>query len=150
MCYSLAMKILTICRANVGRSQMLAGLLQKMFPDRTVISAGTKVVSSTTGENMHGTYLKDTKGVEKVIDVLKEEGIDWSGAMRTQLTPEMLEEVDRVIVMAEPENIPDYLKNHPKMIYWEVADPKGTPIEGHREARDKIKKLVEENIELFK
>ena len=143
------MKILTICRANVGRSQMLAGLLQKMFPGRTIISAGTKVVSSTTGESMHGTYLKDTKGAEKVIDVLKEEGIGWSGAMRTQLTPEMLEGIDRVIVMSEPEHIPEYLKNYPKMIYWEVADPKGTPIEGHREVRDKIKKLVEENKGLF-
>jgi len=102
---------------------------------------------SHDGVSKHGTYLKDTSGAEKVIEVLKEEGIDWSGAIRTQLTPEMLEEVDRVIVMAEPENIPEYLSAHPKMIYWEIADLK--PIEFHREIRDKLKNLVEENKELF-
>jgi protein-tyrosine-phosphatase len=143
------MKILTICRANVGRSQILAGLLQKMFPHHTVISAGTKVIASSTGLSMHGTYLKETKGAEKVIEVLKEEGIDWSGKVRTQLSPEMLEGIDRVIVMAEPEHIPDYLRNHPKMIYWKVTDLKETPIEFHREIREKLKKLVEENKELF-
>lgn len=143
------MKILTICRGNVGRSQTLAGLLEKMFPHHTVLSAGTKVVSSATGKSMHGTRLEETSGAEKVIEVLKEEGIDWSGKMRTQLSPEMLEGVDRVIVMSEPEHIPDYLKAHPKMIYWEVADTKETPIEFHREIKDILKKLIEENSDLF-
>ena len=143
------MKIITICRANVGRSQVLAGLLEKAFPEHTVISAGTRVVSSTTGESKHGTRLEDTSGSEKVIEVLKEEGIDWSGKVRTQLSPEMLKDVDVAIVMSEPEYIPDYLKNHPKMVYWEVADVKQTPIEFHREIKEKLKKLVAENKDLF-
>ncbi len=143
------MKILCICRANVGRSQMLAGLLEQMMPHHTILSAGTKTVSSITGESRHGTYLRDTKGAEKIIDVLKEVGIEWSNAMRTQLSPEMLEGIDLVVVMAEPEHIPEYLNKHPKMVYWEVKDPKGTPIEFHRETRDKIKRLVEENKNLF-
>ena len=143
------MKILTICRANVGRSQILAGLLEKMFPHHIVLSAGTKVVSSATGESRHGTRLEETSGAEKVIEVLKEEGIEWGGKVRTQLSPEMLEGIDRVIVMSELEHIPDYLKNHPKMVYWEVADLKQTPIEFHREIRDKLKKMVEKNKDLF-
>lgn len=143
------MKILTICRANVGRSQILAGLLEKMFPHHTVISAGTKVISSSTGESRHGTNLIETSGAEKVLQVLQEEGIEWNGKVRTQLSPEILEGVDRIIVMSEREHIPDYLQNHPKMIYWEIADLKETPIEFHREIRNKLKKLVEENIELF-
>jgi protein-tyrosine-phosphatase len=143
------MKILTICRANIGRSQILAGLLEKAFPHHTIISAGTKVISSTTGESRHGTYLKDTSGADKVLEVLKEEGIDWSGAVRTQLSPELLEGIDRVIVMSEPEHIPKYLSEHPKMVYWEITDLKGTPVEFHREIREKLKKLVEENKELF-
>lgn len=143
------MKILTVCRANVGRSQVLAGLLEKMFPNHTVISAGTKVVSSATGKSMHGTQLLDTKGAEKVVEVLREEGIEWSGKVRTQLTPELLDGIDRIIVMSEPEHIPEYLKNHPKMVYWEVADLKETPIEFHREIRKKLKKLVAENKKLF-
>ncbi len=143
------MKILTICRANVGRSQILAGLLQKNFPEHTVISAGTRVVSSRTGESQHGVYIKNVKGAEKVIQILQEEGLDWSDKIRTQLSPELLDGVDRVIVMSEPEFIPDYLKNHPKMIYWEIDDLKDTSIEFHREIKEKLKKLVEENKELF-
>lgn len=143
------MKIVTICRANVGRSQVLAGLLEKMFPHHTIISAGTKVLSSTTGMSMDATCLEDTSGSEKVIEVLKEEGIDWSGKVRTQLSPEMLNDVDLVIVMSEPEHIPEYLSKHPKMIYWEVADLKNTSLEFHREIREKLKKLVENNKELF-
>jgi protein-tyrosine-phosphatase len=143
------MKILTICRANVGRSQILAGLLEKTFPRHTVISAGTRVVSSATGESRHGTRLEETSGSEKVIEVLKEEGIDWSGKIRTQLVPGMLEGIDRVIVMSEPEHIPEYLKTHPKMIYWEVADLKETPLEFHREIKEKMKKLIEEHKDLF-
>jgi len=143
------MKIITICRANIGRSQVLAGLLEKAFPRHTIISAGTKVISSETGESRHDVRLADTGGAEKVIQVLKEEGIDWSGKVRAQLTPEMLEDVDLAIVMSEPEHIPAYLKEHPKMVYWEVADLKHTPIEFHREIREKLKKLVEGNKDLF-
>ena len=119
-----------------------------MFPRHTIISAGTRVVSST-GESRDGTKLIDTPGAEKVIEVLREEGIDWSGKTRTQLSPGMLKGIDRVIVMSEPEYIPEYLKNHPKMIYWEVADLKQTPLEFHREIREKLKKLIEDNRHLF-
>jgi protein-tyrosine-phosphatase len=144
------MKILTICRANVGRSQLLAGLLEKAFPHHTILSAGTIVVESSTGLSKHGTKLIETSGAEKVIEVLKEEGVNWEGKVRTQLSPEILEGIDRIIVMAEPETIPGYLKTHPKMVYWEVADLKHMPVEFHREIREKLKKLIEENKELFK
>jgi len=143
------MKIICICRANIGRSQVLAGLLEKMFPQHTILSAGTKVVSRATGESKHNTRLEEAKGSEKVIEVLKEEEIDWAGKTITQLSPEMLKNVDRVIVMSEPEHTPEYLKNHSKMIHWEIADLKETPIEFHRKIRDELKKLIDDNKELF-
>lgn len=143
------MKILCICRANVGRSQILAGMLQKRFPQHTILSAGTKVVSSETGQSQHGTYIRDVRGARKVIEVLKEEGIDWEEAMRTQLSPIMLRDVDRVIVMAEPEHIPEYLKQHSNFIYWHIPDLKDRSLEFHREIKEKMKKLIEDNIRLF-
>ncbi len=143
------MKIITICRGNVGRSQVLAALLEKMFPQHTIISAGTKVVSPTTGESRHGTSLIETKGAENVLKIFEEEGIEWKGRVRTQLSPEMLDDIDLAVVMSEPEHIPEYLAKHPKMIYWEIADLKGTTIEFHREIKNKLQKLVEENKELF-
>lgn len=61
---------------------------------------------------------------------------------RTQLHPEMLEGMDQIIVMAEPETIPEWLSTHPKMVYWEVEDPKGKTLERTREIRDQIRGLV--------
>lgn len=141
------MKILFVCRGNVGRSQMAAALYKKLAPHHEVVSAGTKV-KNKEGESRHGVLLKDTKGAEKVIDTLKEEGVDVGLAQRTQLSPDMLVGVDRVIVMSEPEHIPEWLSSHPKYVYWDVKDPKDTPIEFHREIKEQIKKLID-NKDLF-
>ncbi len=99
-----------------------------------VSSAGTKVVNKE-GESRDGQILKDMKsGHEHVITSLKEIGVDVSNNMRRQLNPDMVAQADTIVVMAEPENIPDYLKQSGKMTYFEVADPKETPIEGHRKS----------------
>ncbi len=142
------MKILFVCRGNVGRSQIAAALYKKMEPNDVVISAGTRV-QNKDGESRHGFLMKDTKGAEKVIDVLKEEGVDVGLVPRTQLSPEMLVGVDRVIVMSEPEHIPEWLSSHAKYVYWNVKDPKDAPIEFHREIKNQIKRLIEDNKELF-
>jgi protein-tyrosine-phosphatase len=142
------MKILFVCRANIGRSQVAEALFRHMVPTAHVFSAGTKVVSKD-GISRHGTLLKETPGAEKVLSVLEEIGIDHSKSLRTQLEEGMLADVDRIIVMAEPENIPSYLSSHPKFVYWEVPDLKGTDIEFHRKMRDYIKNLIENNPDLF-
>jgi arsenate reductase (thioredoxin) len=136
-------KILFVCRGNVGRSQMAAAIFNRLTRDKyEVSSAGTKVVSNE-GESCDGQILKDMKsGVEHVIDALREKGIDVSNSRRTQLVPKMVDDADIVVVMAEPENIPDYLKDLPKMIYFKVDDPKDTSPEKHREVRDRIKAIL--------
>ncbi len=144
------MKILFVCRGNVGRSQMAAGLLKKMFPEYEIFSAGTKVTDKE-GNGRHGNMLTSVEGSIKVIEVLKEEGVDISNAKMIKISEGDLENnYDRIVVMAEPENIPEWLSKHPNYVYWEVEDPKGTNLEFHRKTRDEIKKLIEENISLFK
>lgn len=143
------MKILFVCRGNVGRSQMARALLKKQFPNYEIESAGTKVTDKD-GNSRHGLFLKTVPGSVNVISVLDEEGIDISDSMMIKLREEDLKNnYDRIIVMAEPEHIPDWLKNHPNFVYWEVEDPKGTDLDFHRVTRDKIKKLIEENKSLF-
>ena len=138
------MKILFICRGNVGRSQMAEVIFNKMMDGKYVsTSAGTKVFNKE-GESRDGLSLKETLGAENVILSLAQIGIDTSNNRRTQLTPEMLEDCDKAIVMAEPETVPDYLKNRDKTIYWDVEDPKGMNLEDTSKIRDQIELLIKD------
>jgi len=73
---------------------------------------------------------------------LRERGIEVAENTQTQLNPEMVEWADKIVVMAEPNTIPDYLSASPKAVFWEVKDPKGTPIEEHRAIMNQIEGLL--------
>lgn len=144
------MNILFICRGNVGRSQMGEVLFNMLTNSgdaygknkkHTVLSSGTRVLSKE-GESRHGQLLKDLPAANFVIESIKEKGFDASENVRTQLDPTMVEWADKIIVMAEQHTIPEYLRNSAKTVYWEVADPKGTPLEEHRIILKQIEDLV--------
>lgn len=97
----------------------------------------------TMGVSQDGTALGILQNSAELFASMDEIGIDLRPYVRTQLHPEMLEGMDRIVVMAEPENIPEWLSLHPKMLYWEVEDPKGQTLPRTREIRDQIKGLVE-------
>jgi protein-tyrosine-phosphatase len=106
-------------------------------------SAGTKV-RDKEGNDMNGQLLKDCKGAHNVLDTLREFNIDISNKARVQLQPEMLNGVDKIIVMAEHENIPDYLMNDSRAVFWDIKDPKGTDLETHQQTMYQIKGMLEE------
>ncbi len=137
------MNVLFICRGNVGRSQMASVLFTK-YSGIKAFSAGTKVFE---GENQK---IKDIPIAEPVIRFMEKEGIDVSENNRIQLTPEMVQEFDRIIVMAEPETIPEYLSNSSKMEFWDIEDPKGMNDEGYEkiisQIKSKLKQFIKENI----
>lgn len=137
------MKVLFVCRGNVGRSQMAAVLFTK-YSGIKAFSAGTKVFE---GENQK---IKDIPLAEPVIRFMKKEGIDVSENNRVQLTPEMVQEFDRIIVMAEPETIPEYLSNSNKMEFWDIEDPKAMNDEGYEkiisQIKSKLKQFIKENM----
>ena len=135
------MKILFICRENVGRSQMAEAIFKQLNDKHEILSAGTKVVSKD-GESRHGQILKDLPAAENVILVLKEKGIQVAENTRTQLSPDLVAWADKIIVMAVHETIPDYLLKSQKVIYWKIIDPKGTPLDAHRQIMVQIEDLV--------
>lgn len=106
-------------------------------------SAGTKVIDKD-GNNKNGQLLKDCLGAKNVLLALREYGIDVSNKPRVQLQPDMLDGSDKIVVMAEHENIPGYLMNDPRTILWDVKDPKGTDLETHKRRMYEIKGLLEE------
>jgi len=132
------MKILFVCRGNVGRSQMAESLFKKYVPgNHEVLSCGTKLSGP---EQPIGELIPSTNNV---LAVMSEEGVDVADNIRNQLTPEMVEWADRVIMITDKhDSVPDYLAGSPNLTHWELPDPKGTDLETHRKIKDEIKGLI--------
>jgi protein-tyrosine-phosphatase len=132
------MNILFICRGNVGRSQIAEALLKKEAGERfTVSSAGTKLSGP---EQPIGEL---TPATQEVLDVMNEVGIDISRNTRKQVTKEMARDADVIILVVDDNDpIPDYIANNPKVIRWDVLDPKGKDLEFTRATRNQIADLI--------
>jgi protein-tyrosine-phosphatase len=122
--------ILFVCVENAGRSQMAEGFFKKYAPKGfKVQSAGTK-----PGYQLN----------PMVVEAMKEVGIDISKQKSKELTDEMIRDSDSVVNMGCMD------KNFcptiwlPKVIEWNLEDPKGKSIEKVREIRDEIEKRVKE------
>lgn len=137
------MKILFVCWANVGRSQMAAALYNAMTGTHDATSAGTQV--EIPGETLGERQVR-RDGTKSIQVMRNEEGIDIAQSPMTQLTPEMLDGSDYIICMAQPEYVPKWLSDHPKYQRWEVDDPGGKGYEPTVVAKNAIKPLVEEFI----
>lgn len=132
------MKILFICRGNVGRSQIAETIFnQRCGDEHQAFSAGTWV-KDKNGVSMHGTKLGEFLSAKEVLASLHEIGIDARENRRDQIDEEMVEDADIIVVMAEEHTIPEFLKNSHKVKYWEVEDPKGKSREETNNIRDQI------------
>ncbi len=82
--------------------------------------------------------------VKFVIEVMEEEGLDISRQWRTQITPDLVDAADKVIVMAGRDTWPDFLVEGGKVEFWEIQDGVNQPKDFAREIRDQIKAKVEQ------
>lgn len=127
-----------MCRGNIGRSQVAEELYNQIHPSNGA-SAGTIVEPPNQ-------RLSDRPGAANAIIVMKEKGVDMSSNTSTQLTESMLDDYDKVVVMAEPHNTPDWLKNSPKFEFWDVVDMKDQDVPTTRKLRDQIEGLIKERL----
>ena len=125
------MRILFVCRANVGRSQA-AMAFYNLKHTGGADSAGTIV-------DIPGEQLKQRSGAANIITVMNEYGVDMSEYTRRQLDQAMLNNYDEIIVMAEPETIPKWLLISKKSVFWDMPDSKGQTLERTREITADIK-----------
>jgi len=119
--------ILFACVHNAGRSQMAAAWLNKLC-DRTkarAISAGTQ-----PGERVH----------PEVVQVMREEGIDLTGAKPQFLSEELAQQATLLVTMGCGDACP-YVPGL-KKLDWPLPDPKGQSIESVRTIRDEIRQRV--------
>jgi protein-tyrosine-phosphatase len=119
--------VLFVCIHNAGRSQMAAGYLREL-------SGGTVEVRS--GGSEPGDSINPI-----AVQAMSEEGIDISTAVPRLMTTEQVQASDVVITMGCGDVCPVF----PGKRYedWELADPKGRPLEEVRAIRDDIRARVE-------
>jgi arsenate reductase len=121
-------RVLFVCVENAGRSQMAEAFAKAYGKDKLeVTSAGTMPAHEVN---------------PRVVQVMREKGIDLSANKPKLVTNQMVQEADMIIVMGcSAEGFcPAPLLN--KVIDWGIEDPKGKPIEKIREIRDEIENRV--------
>ena len=120
--------ILFVCVENAGRSQMAEGFFKKYAPKGfQVQSAGTKPVSQIN---------------PIVVEAMREVGIDISNQKSKEISEEMMSSSDPILNMGCMDKSFCPTLFLPKVIEWNLPDPKGKSIEEIREIRDEIEKRV--------
>jgi protein-tyrosine-phosphatase len=131
------MKVLFICKSNFGRSQIAETIFNLTSKKHKATSAGTERGKVT------GHKLKDFPKHSNLFFCMSETGFNVEENIAKLLSPEMVNEAAKIIVMAEKETWPNYLLKSDKVVYWEIEDMCGQSLAAFRKARDQIKSLVE-------
>jgi len=129
------MKILFICRANVGRSQMAEAIFNSLTSDHIASSAGLNPPPQWEGQKLSKT--------KYVAPCLLEIGLDVSENISKRLSEKHVAEADHIIVIGEKNNWPDFLTKQ-NVKYWGITDPDTGEMELHRSVRDEITILVKQ------
>lgn len=137
------MKILFVCRGNVGRSQIAEALFNNLSKNHKAISVGTKVFDKE-GNSVEGEKLQDRESVKHIVAVMDEVELDVRLAERNQITEQAVQDSDLIVVMAEKETLPNYVLESNKVRYWDIGDPKNQALEEVRVTRDTLNNLVKE------
>jgi arsenate reductase (thioredoxin) len=118
---------LFVCLHNAGRSQISEALFAWAAEGRhEARSAGT-----TPADAVH----------PEVVEVMAELGIDVAGRRPRRLTTEDAEWADVVVTMGCGDECP-YIPGR-RYVDWDLADPKGQPLEAVRATRDEIAARVD-------
>jgi arsenate reductase (thioredoxin) len=122
------MHVLFVCLHNAGRSQISQALFEQAADGRhQARSAGT-----APGDRVH----------PEALAVMAEENIDLSGRTPRLLTHELAQWADVVVTMGCGDACPVILGK--RYLDWELADPKGRPLDEVRATRDEIRQRVGE------
>jgi arsenate reductase len=114
--------VLFVCLHNAGRSQMSQALFERAAGGHhSSRSAGTEPADAVHPE---------------VVEAMRELDIDLSTHVPQRLTDEMAEWADVVVTMGCGDACP-YIAGK-RYIDWDLADPRGRPIQDVRTIRDDI------------
>jgi len=128
------MKVLFVCKDNIGRSQMAEAFFNKFSKRNRAVSCGTNV------KGWEGAKLGDYKF--HVVRCMKEAGISVGKQRSKQVTRKMFSSAQKVIAMAGWQNLPAYVRRSKKVTFWRIKDIRSASYEKTRKTRDVIRARV--------
>jgi protein-tyrosine-phosphatase len=131
------MNVIFVCRQNIGRSQIAQSLFEK-YSNSLSASYGTIV-------EIENQLIVDVLTLPYLIPKMKSKGCDLSKCRRNQLKNKHLECIDKIIVMAEKNNWPIFLKENSNVEYWDIKDPKDVSSREY----DVIINIIDEKVKYF-
>ena len=137
------MKVLFVCYANVGRSQVARSYFSTVSRHESD-SAGIAVHERIAAMKIPSRKLKANLSQRSVEYVRREFGLDIAENERQQLTPEMVEKSDLVIVIAEKEKWPGYLRQGGKVVFWDIQDAFGMEDDFAEDIYSQVQRRVEQ------
>jgi len=115
-------KVLFVCIANMGRSQVARACFDQLSQHDSD-SAGIGVDEHIARRNLPSRKVKDSRTDGRSVEYIRRAfGEDISDRERQQLTPEMVHAADLVILIAEKNRWPDYLQEGGKVVFWDIPD----------------------------
>ena len=137
------MKVLFVCNANVGRSQMAEAIFNSLCKQRKLKHSAESVAL----DDKHAG--KKVCNIAKIVcECMNEAGIDLRNAKISKITKKIIKDKDIVVLMTKKGEIPDYVKEAKRLILWDIEDPKGRDMNFHRKIRDeihiKVNRLIDE------
>ena len=140
-------KVLFVCSANRGRSQVARACFDQLSQHDSD-SAGIGVDRIIERQNLSSRKLKEGSNQRSVEYIRKTFGVDISDRERQQLTPEMVDAADLVVLIVEKDKWPDYLQEGGKVVFWDIPDAYGHDdnfaYDVHRQVQDRVEQLVKE------
>ena len=118
------MNVLFVCKANVGRSQVAQAFFEDLS-GHAATSAGTEADRILAEDHSSSRLLRDGRA-RYSIPYMREHGVDMGDRERIQLTPALVDQADKVIMILPKVDWPDYLVESDKVILWDLPDPVDT------------------------
>ncbi len=141
-------KVLFVCFANMGRSQVARACFDQLSQHDSD-SAGIGVDRIIARRNLPSRKVKDSGTDGRSVEYIRRAfGEDISDRERQQLTPEMVDAADLVVLIVEKDKWPDYLQEGGKVVFWDIPDAYGHDdnfaYDVHRQVQDRVEQLVKE------
>ena len=128
-------KVLFICKGNVGRSQMAEAIFNSLASNKAIATSAGVDPGSYEGKRI-------SEAGPNVTACMKDIGLNVSDKVSKKLTKDMYNSADVIVSMVNKDVLPSHLQSSAKLVLWDITDPKSMDYAGHVAIRDRIYKKV--------